>query len=334
MALQTRLTERLGIEHPIVLAPMGGWSERSLAAAVSNAGGLGTFGAAGRIMGLTEQHVRDTIAALRDLTDKPFGAGFITQLIAEHPANLDIVLEAGVPVVLFSFADPTPYLALARQAAAVSICQVQTFADAQRAVDGGADLLAVQGNEAGGHTGRQNLLPLLGRVLDAFPEVPVLAAGGISSGRALAAVLAAGADGGWVGTALLAATEAAAVSPALLDAVLASDGTDTVYSEVYDIVLAAGFKGPQWPPGVAFRTRSFALVEQWHGREDELRERLDELLPELRPPMKAQDPDYTPLIYGEGAAAVTARRPAAEVIAGLVHDASARLAAAANAAGG
>ena len=87
MALKTRLCERLGIEYPIVLAPMGSWSEASLAAAVSNAGGLGTFGAAGRIMGLTEQYVRDTIAALRDSTDKPFGAGFITQLIAENPAK-------------------------------------------------------------------------------------------------------------------------------------------------------------------------------------------------------------------------------------------------------
>src|SRR5947209_7850672 len=82
MMLRTRLTDRLGIEHPIVLAPMAQVSEVSLAAAVSNGGGLGTFGAAGRIFGLTEQHVRDTVTALRDRTDKPFGAGFITQLIA------------------------------------------------------------------------------------------------------------------------------------------------------------------------------------------------------------------------------------------------------------
>jgi nitronate monooxygenase len=325
MSLHTRLTERLGISQPIVLAPMGPFSEVSLAAAVSNAGGLGTFGAAGRIMGLTEQHVRDTIAGLRDRTDKPFGAGFLTQLIPENPANLDIVLEAGVPVVLFSFADPTLYIALAKQASATTVCQVQTFQDAQVAVDAGADVLAVQGNEAGGHTGRENLLPLLTRVLDAFPDLPVVAAGGISNGRALAAVLAAGADGAWMGTAFLAADEAAAVTPNHLDAILASDGTDTVYSEVYDILLEVAFKGPRWPAGVAFRTGRFALVDEWEGREDELRGRLDEVLPTFRPALRAGDPAVTPLIYGEGARAVSRRQPAAAIIQELVSEAERRL---------
>jgi nitronate monooxygenase len=114
--MHTPLTDLLAIEQPLVLAPMGTWANVSLAAAVSNGGGLGTFGAVGRLMGLTPQVVRDNLAALSDLTDRPIGAGFITQLIPESPENLDIVLEAGVPVVLFSFADPTPYVGLARDA--------------------------------------------------------------------------------------------------------------------------------------------------------------------------------------------------------------------------
>ncbi len=325
MALKTRLCERLGIEYPIVLAPMGSWSEASLAAAVSNAGGLGTFGAAGRIMGLTEQYVRDTIAALRDSTDKPFGAGFITQLIAENPANFDIVLEAEVPVVLLSFADPTPYVALAKQTSTTTICQVQSFEGAKMAVEAGTDILAVQGNEAGGHTGRQNLLPFLCRVLDSFPHIPVIAAGGITNGRSLAAVLAAGADGAWMGTAFLAATEAAAVQPGHLDALVASDGSDTVYSEVYDILLTAGFKGPTWPDGVAFRTRHLALVDRWHGQERELRAQLEDVVPTFRSALRSGDPDYTPLIYGEGAASVSRQQSAADIISEITSDAQRRL---------
>ena len=304
---------------------MGSWSEVSLAAAVSNAGGLGTFGAAGRFMGLTEQYVRDTISSLRDRTDKPFGAGFITQLIAENPANFDIVLEAEVAVVLFSFADPTPYLALANQTSTTTICQVQSFEGAKLAVDAGTDILAVQGNEAGGHTGRQNLLPFLVRVLDAFPDVPVIAAGGITNGRSLAAVLAAGADGAWMGTSFLAATEAAAVQPAHLDALLASDGTDTVYSEVFDILLAAGFKGPAWPDGIAFRTRNMALVDRWQGRERQLRAQLDDVLPTFRSGLRSGDPDCTPLIYGQGAATVHRQQPAADIIREVTLDAEHRL---------
>ena len=325
MALRTRVTERLRIEAPIVLAPMANWSERSLAAAVSNAGGLGTFGAAGRVMGLTEQYVRDTIAELRERTDRPFGAGFITQLIAENPANLDIVLEEGVPVVLFSFADPTPYLALAQQTATTTICQVQSFAAAQVAVDAGADVLAVQGNEAGGHTGEQHLLPFLVRVLDAFPDVPVVAAGGISGGRGLAAVLAAGADGAWMGTAFLAAEEAAAVEPVLRDAILASDGTDTIFSRVYDLVVTAGFGAAPFPEGVGFRTKRFRLAEEWAGREDDLLAHIDEVAPAFRAGVRAGDPDYTPLIYGPGAGAITAVRPAREIIEEITGEAARRL---------
>lgn len=322
MVLATRLTARLGIAEPVILAPMGNWSDASLCAAVSNAGGLGTFGAAGRYLGLREERVRQSIASVRDATDKPFGAGFITPLIAENPANLDLVLEAGVPVVLFSFGDPTPYVALAHQGNATVICQVQSFAGAQLAVDAGADIVCVQGHEAGGHTGTANLLPLLTQVLDAFPEVGVVASGGVSNGRALAAVLAAGADGAWVGTAFLAASEAAAVPAGQQDALVASDGSDTLYSPVYDILLEAGFRGPTWPDGVAFRMRRMAIVERWHGREDELIANLEAELPGFRMALRAGEADVTPIIYGEGARSVRAVRPAADILHELVADAA------------
>jgi nitronate monooxygenase len=318
--MQTALTDLLGIEQPLVLAPMGTWANVSLAAAVSNGGGLGTFGAVGRLMGLTAQVVRDNLAALSDLTDRPIGAGFITQLIPESPENLDIVLEAGVPVVLFSFADPTPYVGLARDAAATVVCQVYSFEAAQQAVDAGADVIAVQGDEAGGHGGRGNLLPFLTRVLDAYPNVPVIAAGGMSNGRSLAAVLAAGAVGAWVGTAFLAAVEATNVTPDHLAALMASDGTDTMRNRVFDILLSASFRGQEFPEGVEFRARPIPLMAEWDGREDELRERVAELVPAFRAGFFAT-PDYSPLMYGQGARSVTETLPAAEIIARMVGDA-------------
>ena len=304
---------------------MGRWSERELAVAVSNGGGLGTFGAAGKVMGLTEAYVRDTIAAIRDRTDAPFGAGFITQLIAENPGNLEVVLEAAVPVVLFSFADPTPYLRLVHQTDSIAICQVQSFEGAQQAVDGGAHVLCVQGNEAGGHAGSHNLLPLLCQVLDAFPETPVLAAGGITSGRALAAVLAAGADGAWMGSAFLVAEEAAAVEPELRNAVLGSDGRDTIYSSVFDIMFTA-MTGLEWPDGVELRCRRYPFAEEWHGREAELREQIPEILGDYVAGMRDRDPAVTALLYGEGADALRSVRPAAQIIESIVIDAAERLA--------
>ena len=314
----------LGIEHPVVVAPMGRWSERELAVAVSNGGGLGTFGAAGKVMGLTEAYVRDTIAVIKDRTERPFGAGFITQLIAENPGNLDVVLEAGVPVVLFSFADPTPYLQLVRQTDSIGICQVQTFDGALQAVDGGAHVLCVQGNEAGGHAGSHNLLPLLCQVLEAFPQVPVLAAGGITTGRALAAVLAAGADGAWMGSAFLVAEEAAAVEPDLRDAVLGSDGRDTIYSPVFDIMFTA-MTGLEWPDGVELRCRRYPFAEQWHGREAELRQQIPQILSEYVTALRDRDPAVTALLYGEGVGALRSVRPAAEIIETIVADAADRL---------
>lgn len=303
---------------------MGRWSERELAIAVSNGGGLGTFGAAGKVMGLTEGYVRDTIEAIKDRTDAPFGAGFITQLIAENPGNLDVVLEAGVPVVLFSFADPTPYLRLVRQTDSVAICQVQTFDGAKQAVDGGAHVLCVQGNEAGGHAGSHNLLPLLCQILEAFPQTPTIAAGGITSGRALAAVLAAGADGAWMGSAFLVAEEAAAVEPELRDAVLESDGRDTMYSPVFDIMFTA-MTGLEWPEGVALRSRRYPFAEQWHGREEELRPQIPQILGDYVGGIRVRDPAVTALLYGEGAGALRSVRPAAEIIRTIVMDATDRL---------
>ena len=162
---------------------------------------MGTFGGSNSF---GPDWFREQIGYIRSQTDRPFGVGFITQLIELAPENFEIALEEGPPVIIFSFADPRPWLGRARDAGAVTVCQVQSPEAARIAVDAGADMLLAQGNEAGGHTGEMNLLPLLVDVVEEFPDVPTLAAGGIPSGRALAAVLAAGAPGASLGTAFLA----------------------------------------------------------------------------------------------------------------------------------
>jgi nitronate monooxygenase len=198
--LRTKITELFKVSYPIMSAPMTNHSGGQLAAAVSRAGGLGSFGG---IHPGGPDWVREQIRYIRSQTDNPFGVGFITQFLDDFPSNFEVVLDEGVPVIAFSFADPQPWLTRAKRAGAITVCQVQSLEGASEAVEAGADALVVQGNAAGGRTGAMSLLPFLARVVDEFPQIPVMASGGISTGGTLAAVLAAGAEGAWVGTAFL-----------------------------------------------------------------------------------------------------------------------------------
>jgi nitronate monooxygenase len=228
-----------------------------------------------------------------------------------------VALEERVPIVAFSFGDPTAYVAQAKATGARVLCQVQTLEGARLALAAGADVLVVQGNEAGGHTGRLGLLPFLAQVLDLAGHTPVISAGGVATGRALAAVLAAGADGAWIGTPLLATSEAMGVSDTHKKCIVESDGEDTVYTEVYDIISDAGF-----PVGIAGRTRANAVTREWHGRESEVRQRRAELEPRYRMPLaRDRDPEVHPIWMGQSAGAVSGIRSVAEVVQGLCDDA-------------
>lgn len=311
--LRSRFTELFGLDYPVMSAPMANHSGATLAAAVSNAGGLGTFGA---INAGGEPWVREQIAGIRAQTDRPFGAGFITQYIQFLPQNFEAVIEARPPAVIFSFTDPRPYITQAKDTGATTICQVQTMELARMAVDAGADVLIAQGNEAGGHTGTMNLLPFLSSVLDTYPSIPVLAAGGIASGRALAAVLGAGADGVMLGTAFLATPEAVEVSAAHKERIVASDGEDTVYQRVYDIAT-----GGPWPKGIAGRVYRNDFVDEWLGREDELRAKREQIAPTLEEAHKRDDASQMPVYMGQGAGAIKGIRPARDVLRSICEDA-------------
>ena len=312
--LKTRLTDLLGINDPIISAPMVRYSGAGLAVAVSSAGGLGTFGAASPTRAATPEYVREQIHLVRSGTDRPFGVGFITQAIPLFPESFEIVLEERVPVVLFSFADPRPYLRRAKDNGAIAICQVQTVEAAENAVDAGADVLVAQGNESGGHTGTMNLLPFLVRLVDMFPRVPVIASGGIAHPRSLAAVLAAGGEGAWIGTAFLATHEANEVADALKELIVKSSAEHTIYTPVFDIVAHARFKGAPWPAGIAARVLNNDFAREWHGREPELQNRLDQILPDYAEAVKRGDRRIIASFFGESASFVHDIRNAEDVI--------------------
>ena len=311
--LHTRFTELLGLTYPLMSAPMSNHSSGQLAAAVSKAGGLGTFGGTND---LGPDWFREQLAYIRTETDRPFGVGFITQLIEVDPTNFEIVLEERVPVIIFSFTDPMPWLGKAKAAGAFTICQVQSLELAELAVAGGADMLLAQGNEAGGHTGGMNLLPLLVDLVERYPNVPVLAAGGITSGRALAATLAAGAQGASLGTALLATPEAVEVPAAFKERVLLSDGQDTIFTRFYDLLGTR-----PWPEGIAGRVYSNRLVREWDGRDADILAQREELASDVAAARARHDPEVSSVYMGQGAGHVNSIRPAAEVVRAISEEA-------------
>ena len=315
--LRTRFTDLLDLDYPVMSAPMSNHSGGQLAAAVSLAGGLGTFGGTNDF---GPGWLRQQIAYVRAQTSRPFGVGFITQLIEYNTANIEIALEERVPAVIFSFADPAPWLGRAKDAGAVTICQVQSAELARQAVDAGADMLLAQGNEAGGHTGEMNLLPLLVDLAEQYPSLPVLAAGSITTGRALAGAMAAGAEGASLGTALLATPEAVEVPEAFKERIVLSDGQDTAFTRLYDLLGTR-----PWPEGIAGRVYRNRLVREWDGRDADVLTRREELASDVAAGRANGDVELSAVYMGQGAGHVNAIRPAGDVVRDICERAEAIL---------
>jgi nitronate monooxygenase len=318
--IRTRFTESFGLDAPIMSAPMARVTGASLAGAVSEAGALGTFGAMGGVRG--PEWLLGEIESIRAHTDRPFGVGFITHFLPYTEALFEAALEARTRAIVLSFAPTGPWIRRAHDAGARVICQVQTMDLVRDALDEGADALLVQGHEAGGHTGTMGLLPFLTSVLEVSADTPVLAAGGVSNGRALAAVLAAGADGASLGTAFLASREAIDVPDEYKELIVESDGEDTVFTTLYDDAA-----GARWPEPIGMRLRRTKHTDRWLGREDEVGDHLDELRAELPEVLDLErfDPEVSTVLYGQSAASVSSVRPAAEIVRSLCDDAAALL---------
>jgi enoyl-[acyl-carrier protein] reductase II len=202
---KTELTEKLGIEYPIVQAGMGGVAMAELVAAVSNAGGLGVIGAAM----LTPLTLREEVRKVKDLTDKPFAVDLLlAQGWPGQDEMIKVMIEEGVPVFASGLGSPAPYAEEMHGAGMTIMAVIGAVRHARRVVEGGTDIVVAQGTEGGGHTGRIATLALVPQVVDAVAPVPVVAAGGIADGRGLVAALALGACGVWVGTRFVATKEA------------------------------------------------------------------------------------------------------------------------------
>jgi len=227
VTLRTPLCDLLGIELPIVQAPVS--DSPALAAAVSNAGGLGMLQLSW--FGLDE--ARAAIRETRRLTGRPFGVNLVLEWPQEE--RLELALEEGVPVVSLFWGDPAPSVGPVHEAGGLVLFTVGSAAQASRAADLGVDAVVAQGWEAGGHVwGEVSTLALVPAVVDAVTPLPVLAAGGIADGRGLAAALALGAAGVWVGTRFV-GSEEAGVHPLYKRLLAQAAETDTVHSSLFDV---------------------------------------------------------------------------------------------------
>jgi nitronate monooxygenase len=317
MALRTRLTERLGIRHPILLAPMGFVSGGALAAAVSAAGGLGLIGGG---YADPEWLNREFAAA----GNQRIGCGFITWSMARRPAALDEALRRAPAAVMLSFGDAAPFIPRIKKANVLAICQVQSVRQARQVLDEGADIIVAQGSEAGGHGAARSTFPLVPAVADLAAQsdrdVLVVAAGGIADGRGLAASLMLGADGVLIGTRFLASTESL-VAPAAKARVVGASGDDTLRTRVFDIA-----RGYDWPEEYSGRALVNRFSRTWHGQEDTLIAAGADERRRYAAAAAAGDVDTALVFAGEGVDLIHEIEPAEVILNRIVTEAESALA--------
>ena len=303
--LRTFLTTSWQLRYPIIGAPMAGVAGGRLARAVTQAGGLGMIGVGSQAR--TEAILREAeIARGEDATR--FGIGLMTWAIERRPELLEAAIETAPFLIAISFGSPAPYVERLHARGILLATQVHTRDEAIHAAQAGVDLIVTQGTEAGGHSGQVGVgtLTLLQSVLEAV-ELPVVAAGGIGSSRGVAAALAAGAEGVWVGTCLLASPECDNSEAARLRVMQARE-TETVLTRVFDV--AQGIPWPVQYPGRALRN---GFTERWHDQVEVLAQNGD-ARQELARAIAGKDYDVAYIYAGEGVGLVNRERPAAEVI--------------------
>lgn len=323
--MRTALCDVVGIEFPLVLAPMGGAVTPALAGAVSNAGGLGML----PLSWTPAEEIASVVEEIRRLTARPFGVNLA--LAWDQNERLACALDAGVKVVSVFWGDATGAIGDAHKGGALVFVTVGTAEEGRAAAAAGADVIVAQGWEAGGHVwGTVSTLALVPRVVDAVKPVPVVAAGGIGDGRGLAAVLALGAAGGWIGTRFLAATEAA-IHPDYRRRILAAGETDTFYGTLFD---------GGWPDA-PHRTLRNSTIDEWEqaGRPPSGSRPRENDQPAFRAdgtpinryasstPAVSMTGNIEPLPHwaGQGVGLVTREETAAEIVHSLVTQAEATI---------
>ncbi|MBX3480637.1 MAG: nitronate monooxygenase [Caulobacter sp.] len=250
MGLHTPLCDLLEVEHPIMLAGMGGVSYAELAAAVSNAGGYGVLGMAGR----SPEFIRDEMRKVRGLTDKPFGVDLLAASPESLTASVEIIIEEGASSFVAGLGVPMPIMEKLKKAGLKVMVVCGAVKHAVKAEQAGCDAVICQGGEGGGHTGLVGTLPLVAQAVEAV-NIPVVAAGGLYDGRGLAASLALGAQGVWMGTRFIASQEAHAGDLYRQTIIEASDDS-TIRTRCYS--------------GKPMRVKQNPYVADWESRPDDI----------------------------------------------------------------
>ncbi len=324
-ALHTPLCDLLGISLPIVQAGMGYVARAELAAAVSAAGALGMIGSAS----LTAAQLRDEIHELRDLTDRPFGVDVLFATVGRPQASdaaarftreveqqLEVVFTENVPVLASGLGDPGPIVAQAHAQGMVVMALVGNTRNAVRVAQSGVDVIVAQGYDGGGHTGRVGTLSLLPAVLDAV-DVPVMAAGGIGDGRGLAAVIAMGGVGAWLGTRFVASREAFG-HDAYKQRFVEIDDEGTTITRCFSgkpcrVVrnqTTEAWENPELVAKIRPFPQQFRVVADWLGADPYTAGRYE------------GKTDVGALAAGQSAAVIDAVLPAAEIVRALEAEAS------------
>ena len=250
-SLRTPICDLLGIDVPVFLAGMGGVAYFEVCAAVSEAGGYGTLG----MVGCTPKQIRDEMRAVRERTAKPFGVDLLAALPESLDAAIDIIIDEGASAFIAGLGVPGPVIEKCHRAGVKVISMCGKVSHAIAAEEAGCDIVVAQGTEAGGHTGKIAGMALIPQVVDAV-RIPVLAAGSIVDGRGLAAALAFGAQGVWIGTRFIASEEARAAR-IYQDAILAADAGATMVTRCYS--------------GKPMRVIANSYAEEMERRTDEIR---------------------------------------------------------------
>jgi nitronate monooxygenase len=310
------LTERFGITHPILCAPMAMITGGALASAVSSAGGLGIVGGgyAGTLGG--EPDLEAEIARAKS---GKFGVGFIAWALERAPKMLTTALRHSPLCVFLSFGDPRPFSAEIRKAGALLICQVQFLSQIEAALEAGGDAIVVQGMEAGGHGATRSTLPFVPEAADYLkqhsPQTLLLAAGGIADGRGLAAALMLGADGVVVGTRLWASAEA--LTPkSHTDKAINTTGDGTTRTKTLDAL-----RGVPWPREYSFRFLKNKLTDEWADRETEAFRAFGTLSSQYAKARAQGDLDTLAVVGGEAVGLLKDRPPAASIMESMVSQA-------------
>lgn len=314
MSLHTPLCDLLGVDHPVMLAGMGGVSYAELVAAVSRAGGYGVLGMAGR----GPDFIADQMKKVRALTDRPFGVDLLAATPDALTAAVEVIIAGGASAFVAGLGVPLPIIARLKSAGLKVMVVCGAVKHAVRAEQAGCDAVICQGGEGGGHTGLVGTLPLVAQTVERV-RIPVVAAGGIHDGRGLAAALALGAVGVWIGTRFIASPEAHA-GALYHEAILGAADEDTVRTRCYS--------------GKPMRVRKNRYVDDWESRPGDIQafpmqagiSIQNGVMGGIGGQIEGLDPERSCFAMGQSAGGVHDVLPAGEIVQRFVAEAETAIA--------